>query len=101
MTTACATHWQRRHPEGSKESARMTKRALPRTTLPKAFIQTFETRAEVTAPLLDQYIGQVIPRGGSAFVREILQGTWIVVMGLADGLCATYLGEFSDKAKAK
>jgi hypothetical protein len=27
--------------------------------------------------------------------------TWIAVIGFADGLCATYLGEVSDKEKAK
>jgi acyl-CoA reductase-like NAD-dependent aldehyde dehydrogenase len=95
--------------KGGKESARTTaeltrtiQAALGRTALPGTFIQTVETRAEVTA-LLDQdrYIDLVIPRGSNALVRSIQQSTRIAVMGHADGLCAIYLDESADREKAK
>jgi glutamate-5-semialdehyde dehydrogenase len=95
--------------KGGKESARTTaeltrtiQAALGRTALPGTFIQTVETRAEVTA-LLDQdrYIDLVIPRGSNALVRSIQQSTRIAVMGHADGLCAIYLDESADREKSK
>ncbi|KAH9975674.1 gamma-glutamyl phosphate reductase [Lactifluus volemus] len=95
--------------KGGKESTRTTaeltrtiQAALGRTALPGTFIQTVETRAEVTA-LLDQdrYIDLVIPRGSNALVRSIQQSTRIAVMGHADGLCAIYLDESADREKAK
>jgi glutamate-5-semialdehyde dehydrogenase len=61
--------------KGGKESARTAaelartiQAALARTTLPGAFIQTVETRAEVTALLSqaqDRYIDLVIPTGAT------------------------------------
>ena len=95
--------------KGGKESARIAaelartiQAALARTALPGAFIQTVETRAEVTALLSqDRYIDLVIPRGSNALVREIQHSTRIPVMGHADGLCAIYLDESADREKAK
>jgi glutamate-5-semialdehyde dehydrogenase len=95
--------------KGGKESARTAaelartiQAALARTALPGAFIQTVETRAEVTALLSqDRYIDLVIPRGSNALVREIQHSTRIPVMGHADGLCAIYLDESADIEKAK
>jgi glutamate-5-semialdehyde dehydrogenase len=95
--------------KGGKESARTAaelartiQAALARTALPGAFIQTIETRAEVTALLSqERYIDLVIPRGSNALVREIQHSTRIPVMGHADGLCAIYLDESADKEKAK
>jgi gamma-glutamyl phosphate reductase len=96
--------------KGGKESARTTAE-LARTIqtslarngpLPDTFIQTVETRAEVSALLAqDQYIDLVIPRGSNALVREIQRGTRIPVMGHADGICAIYLDESADGQKAK
>jgi glutamate-5-semialdehyde dehydrogenase len=96
--------------KGGKESARTTAE-LARTIqtslarngpLPDTFIQTVETRAEVSALLAqDQYIDLVIPRGSNALVREIQRGTRIPVMGHADGICAIYLDESADGEKAK
>jgi gamma-glutamyl phosphate reductase len=96
--------------KGGKESARTTAE-LARTIqtslarngpLPETFIQTVETRAEVSALLAqDQYIDLVIPRGSNALVREIQRGTRIPVMGHADGICAIYLDESADGDKAK
>jgi len=66
------------------------------------FIQTVETRAEVTALLAqDRYIDLVIPRGSNALVRSIQHSTRIAVMGHADGLCAIYLDESADREKAR
>ena len=95
--------------KGGKESARTAtelartiQAALARTALPGAFIQTVETRAEVTALLSqDRYIDLVIPRGSNALVREIQHSTRIPVMGHADGICAIYLDESADREKAK
>jgi len=95
--------------KGGKESARTAaelartiQAALARTALPGTFIQTVETRAEVTALLSqDRYIDLVIPRGSNALVREIQHSTRIPVMGHADGLCAIYLDESADREKAK
>ena len=47
------------------------------------------------------YIDPVIPRGSSALVRTIQHSTRIPVMGHADGLCAIYLNEAADGAKAQ
>jgi glutamate-5-semialdehyde dehydrogenase len=95
--------------KGGKESARTAaelartiQAALARTALPESFIQTVETRAEVTALLSqDRYIDLVIPRGSNALVREIQHSTRIPVMGHADGICAIYLDESADREKAK
>ncbi|KAH9967109.1 gamma-glutamyl phosphate reductase [Russula compacta] len=95
--------------KGGKESARTSAElartihaALERTALPKAFIQTVETRAEVAALLAQGgHIDLVIPRGSNSLVREIQHSTRIPVMGHADGLCAIYLDESADREKAK
>ena len=94
--------------KGGKESARTTQliseaiqSALSRTELPATYIQTVQTRAEVSSLLaLDQYIDLVIPRGSNELVRNIQNNTRIPVMGHADGLCNVYLDEKADKEKA-
>jgi glutamate-5-semialdehyde dehydrogenase len=95
--------------KGGKESARTAaalaraiQAALARTALPPSFVQTVETRAEVSALLAqDRYIDLVIPRGSNALVRSIQHSTRIPVMGHADGLCAIYLDEAADREKAQ
>ncbi|KZT07475.1 gamma-glutamyl phosphate reductase [Laetiporus sulphureus 93-53] len=75
--------------------------ALSRTSIPSSYIQTIQTRAEVSALLsLDQYIDLVIPRGSNSLVRSIKNNTRIPVMGHADGLCSVYLDEAADLDKA-
>lgn len=75
--------------------------ALAKTAMPSTYIQTIQTRAEVSALLsLDQYINLVIPRGSNALVKNIQNNTRIPVMGHADGLCAVYLDETADKDKS-
>ena len=75
--------------------------ALAKTAIPSTYIQSIQTRAEVSALLdLDQYIDLVIPRGSNALVRNIQNNTRIPVMGHADGLCAVYLDKAADRGKA-
>ncbi|KAF9466039.1 Aldehyde/histidinol dehydrogenase [Collybia nuda] len=95
--------------KGGKESNRTTRllsqaisAGLAKTSLPDTYIQTIETRAEVSSLLaLDQYIDLVIPRGSKDLVRTIQQNTRISVIGHADGLCSIYLDESADLEKAK
>ncbi|KAI6010678.1 gamma-glutamyl phosphate reductase [Pisolithus orientalis] len=94
--------------KGGKESTRTTlllsrviSEGLAQATLPSTYIQSIQTRAEVSALLaLDQYIDLVIPRGGNSLVRNIQNSTRIPVMGHADGLCHVYLDESADPEKA-
>ncbi|KAG6374845.1 Aldehyde/histidinol dehydrogenase [Boletus reticuloceps] len=65
--------------KGGKESNRTTaelakaiSEGLRRSSLPATYIQTVQTRAEVSALLaLDQFIDLVIPRGSNELVRNI------------------------------
>ncbi|KAF4570076.1 hypothetical protein EYR40_009062 [Pleurotus pulmonarius] len=94
--------------KGGKESNATTKllsqaisAGLAKTSLPETYIQTIQTRAEVSSLLeLDQYIDLVIPRGSNSLVRNIQNSTRIPVMGHADGLCHVYLDETADLQKA-
>jgi glutamate-5-semialdehyde dehydrogenase len=94
--------------KGGKESNRTTQvlskaisSGLTKTSIPPTYIQTIQTRAEVSALLaLDQYIDLVIPRGSNSLVRSIQNNTRIPVMGHADGLCTVYLDEHADRSKA-
>jgi glutamate-5-semialdehyde dehydrogenase len=94
--------------KGGKESNRTTQllsqaitEGLSKTALPSTYVQTIQTRAEVSSLLeLDQYIDLVIPRGSNALVRTIQNSTRIPVMGHADGLCSVYLDESVDLQKA-
>lgn len=94
--------------KGGKESnetaqllSKAIQTALARTSIPSAYIQAIQTRAEVSSLLeLDQYIDLVIPRGSNSLVRNIQNSTRIPVMGHADGLCHVYLDEAADADKA-
>jgi glutamate-5-semialdehyde dehydrogenase len=94
--------------KGGKESTRTTvllskaiSLGLSRTSLPSTYIQTIQTRAEVSGLLeMDRYIDLVIPRGSNALVKSIQNGTRIPVMGHADGVCAVFVDESADEAKA-
>jgi glutamate-5-semialdehyde dehydrogenase len=94
--------------KGGKETNRTTQllsnaisRALSKTSLPVSYVQTIQTRAEVTSLLgFDQFIDLVIPRGSKSLVKGIQSGTRIPVMGHADGLCSVYLDEAADAEKA-
>ncbi|PPR00509.1 hypothetical protein CVT26_009893 [Gymnopilus dilepis] len=94
--------------KGGKESNRTTlllseavSAGLAQTSLPPKYIQTVQTRAEVSSLLKqDRYIDLVIPRGSQSLVRNIQNNTNIAVMGHADGLCSVYLDEKADLEKA-
>ncbi|KAJ7210455.1 gamma-glutamyl phosphate reductase [Mycena pura] len=94
--------------KGGKESNRTTQllahaiaAGLSQSSLPSTYIQTIQTRAEVSSLLaLDQYIDLVIPRGSNSLVQSIQNNTKIPVMGHADGLCSVYLDESADAQKA-
>ncbi|KAI6024431.1 gamma-glutamyl phosphate reductase [Pisolithus marmoratus] len=94
--------------KGGKESTRTTlllsrviSEGLAQTTLPSTYIQSIQTRAEVSALLaLDRYIDLVIPRGSNSLVKNIQNNTRIPVMGHADGICHVYLDESADLDKA-
>ncbi|KAJ8518316.1 hypothetical protein ONZ45_g4604 [Pleurotus djamor] len=94
--------------KGGKESNKTTQllaqaiaAGLAKTALPETYIQTIQTRAEVSSLLeMDRYIDLVIPRGSNSLVRNIQNNTRIPVMGHADGLCHVYLDESADPQKA-
>lgn len=94
--------------KGGKESSNTTRilsgvisAGLAKTSLPSTYVQTVQTRAEVSSLLeLDQYIDLVIPRGSNSLVKSIQNSTRIPVMGHADGLCNVYLDESADLDKA-
>lgn len=94
--------------KGGKESNETTQllskaiqNALSKTAISSNYIQTIQTRAEVSALLeLDQYIDLVIPRGSNSLVRNIQSSTRIPVMGHADGLCSVYVDASANLRKA-
>ena len=94
--------------KGGKESNQTTQvlskaiaAGLSKTSIPPTYVQTIQTRAEVSSLLeLDQYIDLVIPRGSNSLVKSIQNSTRIPVMGHADGLCNVYLDETADVDKA-
>jgi len=87
--------------ETAKLLSKAIQSALSKTSIPSTYIQTIQTRAEVSALLqLDQYIDLVIPRGSNSLVRSIQNSTRIPVMGHADGLCSVFLDETAELKKA-
>ena len=94
--------------KGGKESNRTASllaqaiaKGLARTSLPETFVQTVQTRAEISTLLqLDRFIDLVIPRGSNSLVKHIQNNTRIPVMGHADGLCSVYLDEAAEVEKA-
>lgn len=66
-----------------------------------AAVQLLDGRAEVEAVLaLDGLVDLVIPRGGAAFVRHVMDSTRIPVLGHAEGVCHVYVDKAADLAKA-
>jgi glutamate-5-semialdehyde dehydrogenase len=65
--------------------------------LPENFAQLADSREAVAALLqYDQYIDLVIPRGGNALVRSIMDISRIPVLGHADGICSMYIHAEAD-----
>eukprot|EP00742_Colponemidia_sp_Colp-10_P002633 GILJ01002813.1.p1 GENE.GILJ01002813.1~~GILJ01002813.1.p1 ORF type:complete len:448 (-),score=66.34 GILJ01002813.1:223-1494(-) len=68
---------------------------------PMDAVQLVSTREEVQGLLrMDEYIDLIIPRGSNELVRSIKDNTRIPVMGHADGICAVYIDQEADVAKA-
>lgn len=71
--------------------------AASRAAIPDGWLALLETRDEVHAMLaLDSDIDLVIPRGSNAFVRQIMDGTRIPVLGHAEGVCHVYVDRAAD-----
>ena len=65
--------------------------------LPEGWLALLETRDDVADMLsMDDCIDLIIPRGGNAFVRHIMDNTHIPVMGHADGICHVYVDDRAD-----
>ena len=90
--------------ESSQTAALLSKSirsALSKTSLHEDYIQTVQTREEISSLLeQDRYIDLVIPRGSNSLVRSIQQASHIPVMGHADGLCTILLDESAVTEKA-
>jgi len=70
----------------------MTEAAATVDGIPDGWLHLLETREEVDAILrLDEYIDLLIPRGGNAFVRHVMDNSTIPVLGHADGICHVYV----------
>ena len=80
------------------------KQALATAKLPEAAVSTIPTadRAGVDAMLqLDQLIDVIIPRGGEALIRKIVETSRIPVIKHAKGVCHVYVDEAADAAMAE
>jgi glutamate-5-semialdehyde dehydrogenase len=80
------------------------KQALAAAKLPEAAVSTIPTadRAVVDAMLqLDQLIDVIIPRGGEALIRKIVETSRIPVIKHAKGVCHVYVDEAADAAMAE
>ena len=79
-------------------------RALRHVKLPEAAVTLIPTadRAGVDAMLqLDQEIDVIIPRGGEALIRKIVEQSRIPVIKHAKGVCHVYVDEAADLAMAE
>ena len=75
--------------------------ALRDAGLPEDAVQLLEGRAEVRALLAhDDLVDLVVPRGSSEFVRQVMAGTRIPVLGHAAGVCHLYVDKAANPRKA-
>jgi len=78
--------------------------ALTSTGLPEAAVSLVPTaeRAGVDVLLqLDQYLDVIIPRGGEALIRKIVETSRIPVIKHAKGVCHIYVDEAADLSMAQ
>jgi glutamate-5-semialdehyde dehydrogenase len=69
--------------------------------IPAGWITLLERREEIAEILkLDEFIDLIIPRGGNALCRYIMENTRIPVTGHRDGICHTYVHAGADAARA-
>ena len=72
-----------------------------RGILPEGWCALMESRDDVNALLKEEgSVDLIIPRGGNAFIRYIMDHTRIPVMGHADGICHTYIDADADTETA-
>jgi glutamate-5-semialdehyde dehydrogenase len=77
--------------------ADIIRRATAKAGIPEGWLGLLETRSDVADMLgLDESIDLIIPRGGNAFVKHIMDNTHIPVMGHADGICHVYVDKAAD-----
>ncbi|HIH09294.1 MAG TPA: glutamate-5-semialdehyde dehydrogenase [Candidatus Diapherotrites archaeon] len=75
--------------------------ALKVSGLPPGSVQLAESREAVNELLgMDSLIDLIIPRGGSAFVKYIMDNSKIPVLGHSEGVCHEYVDESADVEKA-
>ena len=75
------------------------RKALRSTGLPEAVVSTIPTadRAGIDVMLqLDQEIDVIIPRGGEALIRKVVETSRIPVIKHAKGVCHVYVDEAAD-----
>lgn len=73
------------------------KRGTDAAGIPGDWLALLETRQDVAEMLkADDSIDLIIPRGGNAFVKYIMDNTRIPVMGHSEGLCHTYIDASAD-----
>ncbi len=71
--------------------------ACEKAGIPKDWLGSMETRADVTEILkMDEYIDLLVPRGSNEFVRHIMDNTNIPVLGHAEGICHVYVDGDAD-----
>ncbi len=93
--------------KGGREAAESNRclfsllRESGRGILPEGWCALMESREEVNDLLKqDGKVDLIVPRGGNAFIRYIMDHTRIPVMGHADGICHTFIDADADPAMA-
>ncbi len=89
--------------KGGREAAESNRKLFEilresgRGILPDGWCALMESRDEVNDLLKqDGKVDLIVPRGGNAFIRYIMDHTRIPVMGHADGICHTYIDADAD-----
>lgn len=79
------------------------KEALRRHNLPEGCIQLIETQDHAAVPILlklPQYIDLVIPRGGEALIKTVVEQSRIPVIKHYKGICHVYVDKDADLSMA-
>jgi glutamate-5-semialdehyde dehydrogenase len=77
------------------------KEATEKTGLPQGWIQSMDTRIEVSDLLkLEDSLDLLIPRGSNNFIKYIQNNTRIPVLGHSEGVCHIYVDESANLEKS-
>ena len=90
--------------QSNRAIAAVLQRAISRAGLPAAAVSCLPTpeRAGVDLMLqMDDAIDVIIPRGGEALIRKVVETTKIPVIKHAKGVCHVYVDEAADLAMAQ